>query len=380
MKNAKVVHLTSVHSALDNRIYYRECLSLVDAGFRVTIVGPHPSDVDTNHVHIKAIPREKARLARMTRAAWRVCVEGLRENADLYHFHDPELIPAGLFLRARGKKVVYDIHEDLPKRILSKHYLPRWTRRAISWFWDRAESAACSFFSALVTVTPFIAERFQTIHKPIAVVLNYPRAEDFAAGQVSTPWHTRRSSVAYIGGVTVNRGIREMVTAMSLLPDSLPASLEIAGNDVPEHDRSDELARLPGWQRVRKHGILDRTGIARLLSEVRAGLVVIHPTSAFLQAVPVKMFEYMAAGLPVIASDFPIWRRMIGHLDCALLVDPLDPRAIAGAIEYLLTHARESEEMGRRGQAAVREQFNWDVQAQKLCRLYDDLLVHTCAG
>lgn len=127
MRKFRIVHLTSVHSALDNRIYYRECLSLAEAGFLVTIIGPHSEDIVTNHVQIKAIPAEHGRLARMTRAAWRVYVEALRQDADIYHFHDPELIPAGLLLRAQGKRVVYDIHEDLPKDILSKYYLPVWS-------------------------------------------------------------------------------------------------------------------------------------------------------------------------------------------------------------------------------------------------------------
>jgi glycosyltransferase involved in cell wall biosynthesis len=379
MKQAKIVHLTSVHSATDNRIYHRECRSLADAGFRVTIVGPHPADVETNHVRIKAIPREPDRFVRMTRTAWRVCVEALRQDADLYHFHDPELIPAALFLRARGKKVVYDIHEDLPKRILSKPYLPDWSRRLVSWVADKAESTASSFFSGLVTVTPFIAQRFESRNKRTVVVLNYPREADFSSAEAETPWETRPPAVAYVGGVTLNRGLREMLVAMALLPQSLSAVLEIAGNAVPDHDRSDALASLPGWQRVRQHGILDRSGVAQLLTQVRAGLVVIHPTVAFLQAMPVKMFEYMAAGLPVIASDFPNWRRTLEGVDCAIFVDPLDPHAIARAIEHLLTHPAEAQEMGRRGQTAVHSRFNWDMQAKKLCNLYDDLLVSTCA-
>jgi glycosyltransferase involved in cell wall biosynthesis len=379
MNTAKIVHLTSVHSALDNRIYYRECLSLADRGFQVTIVGPHSADVETNHVRIKAIPPERSRLARMTRSAWRVYIEALRQDADVYHFHDPELIPAGLLLRALGKKVVYDIHEDLPKRILSKPYLPPWSRRLISRAVDRFEGTASSCFSALVPVTPFIAGRFQSRNRRTIVVLNYPRQKELMDRAAASPWETRRPSLGYVGGVTVNRGICEMVTAMALLPKSLSAVLEIAGNDVPDHDRPEEVNRLPGWRYVHRHGILDRAGIAHLLSQVRAGLVVIHPTTAFLESVPLKLFEYMAAGLPVIASDFPAWHQMLDRVGCAIFVDPLDPQAIAAAMEYLLTHPTEAQEMGRRGQAAVREEFNWEIEEKKLFDLYRELLDSTCA-
>lgn len=378
MRKLKIVHLTSVHSALDNRIYYRECLSLVDAGFLVTIIGPHSEDIVTNHVRIKAIPAEHGRLARMTRAAWRVYVEALRQDADIYHFHDPELIPAGLLLRAQGKRVVYDIHEDLPKDILSKYYLPVWSRPLISWIAERVERATCGCFSALVPVTPSIAERFRSLNNRTVVVLNYPREAEFIAVSAASPWEKRGASVAYVGGVSVDRGIREMVVAMSLLPKALSATLEVAGNQVPEHDHPEVIIQHPGWKRVRHHGTLDRPGVARLLGEVRAGLVVIHPTSGFLHSMPLKMFEYMAAGLPVIASDFPLWHRVLDDIGCGILVDPLDTRAIAGAIEYILTHPAEAEEMGRRGQAAIRKQYNWETQEKKLFDLYAGLLEPAC--
>jgi hypothetical protein len=378
MKKAKIVHLTSVHSALDNRIYHRECVSLADAGFPVTIIGPHPTDVVTNHVCIKGIPAERGRIARATRAAWRVYAEALRQNGDIYHFHDPELIPVGLMLRAHGKKVVYDIHEDLPRDILFKHYLPVWSRRTISWIAERIEIATCGCFSALVPVTPFIAERFRSLHKRVAVVLNYPRTTDFMTTNGSLTWESRGQSVAYVGGVTTNRGIREMVVAMSLLPQKLCATLEIAGNEVPDHDNPQEITSHPGWQRVRHRGTLDPPAVVRLLCQVRAGLVVIHPTLGFLESMPLKMFEYMAAGIPVIASDFPLWHRVLDKIGCAILVDPLNPEAIAAAIEYLLTHPGEAEDMGRRGQAAIREQYNWETQEKTLFELYAGLLEPAC--
>ena len=250
MKPTKVVHLTSVHSALDNRIFYKECRSLVRAGFDVTIVAPHTANFIADHVHIRAIPRESGRIARMTRTVLRVYREALRQDADIYHFHDPELISAGLLLRARGKKVIYDVHEDLPKDILSKFYLPLWSRRLFSWGARQVEGATCGRFSALVTVTPSIAERLRKLNNRTVLVRNYPYPEEMGSSESPT-WKGRGQSIAYVGGINCKRGITEMVHAMALLPESLSATLELAGNDfsgadcprsVPNQRRLDERA------------------------------------------------------------------------------------------------------------------------------------------
>ena len=375
----RVVHMTSVHSALDGRIFRKECRSLVRAGYDVTIVGPNPEDTVSDRVQIKSVRQDQARISRMTRTVWRVYRTASKQEADVYHFHDPELIPAALLLRARGKQVIYDIHEDMPKDIMSKHYLPVWSRRMVAWLAEKIENATCSRFSALVAVTPSIAKRFLPKNGNTIVVHNYPFLEELLAeSRAAAPWETRKQSIAYVGGITAQRAIREMVHAMALLPDSLPATLELAGNEIPDDAHPEQLYRHKGWERITHHGVLDQLSTFRLLHNVRAGLVLFHPEPNHWEAMPQKIFEYMGAGLPVIASDFPLWHRMLGDTGCGVLVNPQDPAAIARAIEYVLTHPEEAEQMGRRGRALVLEQYNWNSQADKLLKLYSGLTNQSC--
>ena len=369
-KSAKVVHLTSVHSALDPRIFHKECKSLARAGFAVTVVGPYVNDRVAEEVQIKAIPQVQSRIERMTRTVWRVYREALKQQADIYHFHDPELILVGLLLRASGKAVIYDIHEDVPKDVMSKEYLPSWSRRLISALAGKLETSCSGYFSALVIVTPSIASRFTSINKRIAIVRNYPYDKEIVIPEGTSPWSARRASVAYIGNISPERGIREMISALGLFPEDLPATLELAGNREIEGIAPGELEALPGWKRVRHYGILDQPSTFRILHEVRAGLVLFQPVPNHIEAMPQKMFEYMGAGIPVIASDFPLWRRILGDSGCGIFVDPSDPKAIAKAIEYVLTHPEEAEKMGKRGRAAVIERYNWDTQARELVKLY----------
>jgi glycosyltransferase involved in cell wall biosynthesis len=380
MAAVKVVHMTTAHAATDGRIFHKECRSLARAGFNVTSVGPHTADAVVDQVNIKSIQREKSRLARMTRTVWRTYREAVKQDADIYHFHDPELIPIGLLLRARGKTVIYDLHENYPKDILSKEYLPLWSRRAVAWGMGRLEEVTCGHFSALVTVTPIIADRFKTINERTVIIYNYPYSHELVQEDGLDSWPARKSAVAYVGGITSERGIAKLVDAMGMLPAALPATLELAGTTVPGDLRLEDLHGKPGWERVNFHGRLDLKSTFRILQSVRAGLVVLNPLPNFVESLPQKLFEYMGAGIPVIASDFPLWRGIVKKSGCGILLDPMDTRAISQAIEYVLTHSEEAEEMGRRGQAVLRKQYSWHTEAEKLVSLYSGLVKPECAA
>ena len=376
----KTVHLTSVHSPFDVRIFAKECRSLARAGFQVTIIAPHTQDELADDVRIKAVPPNvgKGRMRRMTTTAWSVLREALKQDADLYHFHDPELIPAGLILSARGKKVIYDIHENVPKDILLKQYLPSWSRQFLSWLMGKLETAASRKFSALITVSPMIAERFKACKRRTVLIHNFPDLAELAES-AEIPWESRQPVIVFPGGILQERGIRQMIHAMACLPDSTNATLEIASSEFPK-ELWEELTQHTGWARVRYLGRLNRKQIIELFGRASAGLVLYLPEEQNLCALPHKLFEYMAAGIPIIASDFPLWRQLLSGIDCALFVNPLEPRSIAEAIQYVLEHPAESARMGRSGREAVRRSYNWDSQARELIKLYNGLVKTSCAG
>jgi len=378
ISSKKVAHLTSVHSPFDVRIFHKECKSIARAGYDVTLIACHEKDETRDGVHIRAIPKASGRLSRMIGGVWKVYREAVRVDADLYHFHDPELLPAGLLLRMRGKAVVYDVHEDVSADILSKQYIPRGFRRLSAGAISLIETFSASLFSALAPATPTIAHRFASRHLPQVVLSNYPVLEEFHTTD-PIAWSRKNMAVAYVGVMARNRCIAEITEAMSFLPASLEATLKLVGNFAPA-SLPEELAKMSGWERTEALGILDRAGVAAVLADVRAGLVVLKPTPAFVDSVPIKMFEYMCAGIPVIASDFPGFAEIVNGAKCGLLVDPNDPRAIAQAIEFVLTHPEEAEEMGRRGHEAVVAKYNWASEERKLIQLYRTLLDSPCVA
>lgn len=372
LKAYRAVHLTSAHSPLDVRIFHKECRSLARAGYEVIVLGNHACNQTVDSVKLQGLGTTHGRLQRMTVKMAGMCKAAVEAVADVYHIHDPELLAVGLALRTAGKRVIYDIHEDLPRTMLLKAYIPRFLRRPLMWSVERVENAAARRMSGLIAATPALADRFRPIHPNTVVVNNFVMLDEFIPATRSE-WKTRDPAVVYYGGLSEERGIREMLAAMAFLPDSLHVKLELGGCFYVKEQEAAFVAE-PSWQYVNWHGELDRNGIASLLNRVQVGLVVLHPDEAYLTSQPTKLFEYMAAGIPVVASDFPLWRSIIEDAGCGLLVDPCNVRDIAAAIEQLIRNPNEAEAMGLRGRRAAEEHFSWANEEQVLLSFYASLL------
>lgn len=297
----------------------------------------------------------------------RVLQRARQIDADIYHLHDPELIPAGLLLKRLGKIVIFDAHEDLPVQLLGKPYLTPQLRRLLAAACAIALRHACRRFDAIVAATPFIRDKFLRINPNTVDINNYPLPGEFDA---DAPWGEKRQEVCYVGSVSAMRGIGELVEAARLLQS--PARITLAGR-FSEVALENALSALPGWQRLNRPGHLDREGVRAVMARALAGLVTLHPEPNYLDALPVKMFEYMAAGIPVIASDIPLWRAIIQSQQCGVCVDPRDPAAIAAAIDYFVQHPQIAQRMGRNGRRAILEKYNWPAESEKLIKLYRDV-------
>lgn len=363
-----IAHLTSAHPRRDTRIFVKQCRALAQQGHRVTlVVADGLGDERDSGVHISDVGYARGRLARMLVGTRRVLRRARQLDADVYHLHDPELMPAGLALKRLGKTVIFDAHEDLPLQLFSKPYLAPVARRLLSRACAAYERYACRQFDAVVAATPSIRDKFLLINPNTIDVNNYPVPGEFDA---EAPWSDKRQEVCYVGGLSALRGIGELVAAAHLL--QTPARITLAGR-FSDVKLENALSALPGWQRLNRPGHLDRDGVRAVMAHALAGLVTLHPEANYLAALPVKMFEYMAAGIPVIASDFPRWRAIVQAHQCGVCVDPRDPAAIAAAIDYFVRHPQIARRMGRNGRRAVMERFNWPTESDKLVGLYREL-------
>ena len=366
MERTTVVHLTSVHDPFDVRIFHKEAKTLSKSGYDVVLIAPHGRDEMLDGIRVRMVPKPLSRLGRMTRTVWQIYRASLGVDGHIYHFHDPELIPIGILLRLSGRKVIYDVHEDVPRQILSKYWIPSWMRAQVAKVAEICERAGALIFNGVVAATPAIARRFPAVKT--VTVQNFPLPDEFASA-TTPPYSGRPPTIAYVGGISAIRGIEEMVRVMSLLPTALGARLVLAGKFDPVH-LENQVSQTPGWECVEFVGWQSRKEITRLLTQVRLGLVLLHPVPEHFESFPTKLFEYMSSGIPVLASDFPLWREIVEEARCGLLVDPLDTKAIAEAIQWVLEHPREAEEMGKSGHEAVRRKYSWVTEAQKLKNIY----------
>ncbi len=363
-KKIKVCHLTSVHPTFDVRIFHKECRSLAETGYDVSLVVANGGeDQEVEGVKIYDVGRPQGRRERMFKYARKVYEKGLDLDCDIYHFHDPELIPYGLRLLRHGKKVVYDIHENLPKQILYKEYIPLFVRKIISQAIDRWESRAIKRFSYKIVADPDTYTRVSGISATTEMVRNFVILDD-----VPIDWEKKQNAMTYIGSITEPRGILDMMEVLKYVDIKLVLAGRFSNKDLEEKVKS-----MLVWEKVDFRGFVGKDQVLEILQHVKIGLVPLHRTEKYLGAYPVKLFEYMNAGIPVIINKIPLWEEIVLGENCGLSVDTTDPQQFAKAIQFLLDNPDKAIEMGMNGYRAVREKYNWNIEKQKLLQVYEDL-------
>lgn len=367
----RICILTSVHDPFDNRVFFKEGRSLHRAGYRVVLIARHTRSETVQNIEIIPLRSPRNRLSRAVFTSLVLLVKALRERADAYHFHDPELIPVALLLKFLRRRVVYDVHEDVPRDIRLKEYIPASLRGIVAWAVERIEQTAARFFDGIVVATADIGKNFDW-HPRMTLVRNLPLSTEYAKGKPPRA-PDQPFTLAYAGGLTKFRGITQIVQAMARLPESVSARLWLCGAwDSVEYER--EVRSLPGFARAEYLGKLSVDEIPALLAGVDAGLVCLQPTGTYERALPTKMFEYMAAGLPIIASNFALWREIVEQTGAGICVDPMDPDAIGRAILRLYQDPALSRKIGEQGRRVAQTRWRWETEERALIRLYRDLL------
>ena len=368
--SVKICHITSVHPPDDVRIFTKECDSSVKQGFTtIELNGTINGIQNKNDVQIIGLKTSSNRILNTIQFCIKVLLLVPRLKIDICQIHDPELLILGYLIKKTMKlKIIYDIHEDYPRQLLSKRYLPESTKRIVSFLVEHFENAISKSFDYLITVTPFIKSRFAKISKtPIEIIANYPKKKEFDFDQMNSSKEINR--FCYVGGLWKERGIFELIELFKRLPQ---CELVLAG----KFNTKDEWIKfeIAKYKNIKYLGFLSRLEIPKLLQSSIAGLVMLHPIRNYRESFPIKMFEYMAAGIPVIASNFPLWQKIIDKYNCGICCNPFDIDQITSSIKYIIENPQIALEMGSNGRRAVETELNWENEEIKLISIYNKLL------
>ncbi len=380
----RVCHISTVHTPFDQRIFHRECWSLARAGYEVhllTQLDQPERIVDGVHVHALGAVRAHShalRLADRLRIILRAATWARRLRADVYHLHDPELIPLGLWLRRLdGARVVFDCHENNTAFLRQKRYLPSPLRFLLGAGMAVVERLAARHLDAIVTADAGVAELYRTRYRArrVVVVHNFPRLDLFGSRNGSSPHASaKRFDLVYHGSIPRYHLEVAFAVAEELRKRHVQARWLFFGK-CPEIDWARQELVRRGLQAdfVIDPELVPHQRVAERVSQARIGFIPLPDLPKFQHNIPTKLFEFMALGLPTVLSDLPPSRPFVGDGECAVVIPPADHAAYAEAIIGLLRDPERVRRMGAAGVRRVRESLNWECESEKLLQLYATL-------
>jgi glycosyltransferase involved in cell wall biosynthesis len=383
----RVCVFTTAHDATSDRVVQREAASLEAAGHDVTYYtpyerGPDDSDGDdrvdvVSYDHVES--GSLLSLPDRVRMAGRVARVLRNTDYDVYHFHDVEALPVGVYLgRHADAATVYDVHEHVPDTLRHKPIFPKPVRPLVAGVASVLERTLARFVDGLVAASPDIARRFAD-HDGLTIVTNYPRrrwAEETDPDVATRSSDREPVRFVYRGLLSEGRGVYTLMDAIERVPDRHDVRLVLGGRFASEAVETAVQQRVEASDRVEfVEWFPSLSGMIDHFRSADVGLVCFHPDPNKTNAVhrSNKLFQYMAAALPVVVSDIGNWATLVDEEDCGLTVDPEDPQAIADRMVELLENPDERARLGKNGHAAALREYNWERQRERLLALYDRL-------
>jgi glycosyltransferase involved in cell wall biosynthesis len=364
-KKIKVCHFSSVHKDNDIRIYAKECLSLAGAGYDTILIACDGQQT-SGSVKLIKVKEEGSRFKRIFLRSYRVYKTAKLIKADVYHFHDPELLPYGIILKyTTNSKIIYDSHECYPEDLLNKDWLPKFARIIIAKIYTYLEDFSSRKLDLVIAATPYIAKRFENVAKNLVTINNYPKIEEFNIP--ATTGESQRDGVCYVGAITIIRGIMPFLDSLDFIDSNV--KIYIAGSFADNNTKKLVYSH-KNWRKVEFHGQVSRIEIHEIFAKSFAGIVNFQKAPNHEYSQPNKLFEYMEAGIPVIGSNFKLWKEIIETTNCGLTVQPDSPLDIGNAINKLHNDKDLSKKMGAAGVNAIRDRFSWEHEKEILINAY----------
>jgi glycosyltransferase involved in cell wall biosynthesis len=366
----RVCHLTSVHARYDTRIFQKECRSLSKAGYEVSlIVADGNGDEIVDKIKIYDVGFESNRIKRTISVLGRLNTKALELDCEIYHFHDPELIFSGLKLKKAGKKVIFDMHENIPADISEKKYLPVFLRKLFSKIYEKLEIYAVKRLDGIVSTIQSVNTRLAPYNNNIKLVTNYP---DVLNNIEKLP--IKENILCFAGAIVPNWQHKEIIQALDNLEN---VKYLMAG--PAEANYLEELKLLKSWSKVEYLGVVPINTVFEMYKKATIGMVI-HIYCKNMDGVNgslsnTKLFEFMNWEIPVICTDYVLWKEIVDKNEkCGICINPYNTNAISESINYLINNPELAKKMGKSGRNAVIKKYNWQSQEKILLDLYQIII------
>lgn len=373
MKENKVIHISTLHFRYDPRIVYRMASSTATV-HQTFVLLPQADASLSNDISFRSLPAFKSLWLRLLLSHPVALWYCLRIKADIVHIHDPELMPLAFMLKwLAGTHIVYDIHENVRKQLSFKFSN---NSLILKWFYTYFDRLARQHFYLILAEFSYQDEYKATRYEP-AVILNYPSLPFFK--HFIRHDYTPTLTLFYVGQLSIARGIDTLIQALALLKKrEIQLNVNLFGGFEFDLHKAEELLQIKDFNEVKDlltfHGKTDARLVFSYAHEAIAGFALLKPVGDFPESYPTKIFEYMALELPVITSDFPLYRSVVEAHQCGFCIDPTNAQQLADTLVWLIEHPEEARQMGKNGRKAVEQDYNWQSEEDKLLKFYKQIL------
>ncbi len=367
----RVLHVTTAHRPHDPRIVYKQCPALA-AHYEVWCAIPDADPTVAPNVQFISLPYYEQVIWRILLTCPLIVWRCWQLRPDVVHFYVPEFIPFAFLFRLRGARLVYEVQENLFKKLHLK-------AKNRGWLLEKAfatlDQLARRYCYCIFTEHGYLTT-YTNLQKPSVVIYNYaslPLLEPFRR-----PYLPRKQPHAffYIGWLSMERAVDTLLAAFAKLKGQhVDFFVHLFGRQTFTQAVLDANV---DYQQVRTqlhfYGYTDQKTALQYAEGAVAGLALLKPIGDYPESYTTKLFEYMALGLPVITADFPLYKDVVERHKCGFCVDPYSADAVTSALTYLIDHPDEAAQMGSRGRNAVVQHYNWATEAAKLLAFYDQVL------